>query len=169
MITQDYLKSILHYCPDTGVFTWKHRSDVGKAWNTKWSGKTVGVLMNTGYFSISINNKKHLSHRLAWIYIYGVEPLRIDHINGVKTDNRICNLRDCSVSDNAKNMKRAKNNTSGRTGVYWDKVNLKWLVMAYSENKQHYAGRFINKEDAIAARIELEKRLNFHNNHDRTE
>ena len=167
MLTQEYLRSILDYNPDTGVFTRKRRKDVRPEWNTRWAGKVAGNLHNHGYWMLSIDNKRYLAHRIAFIYTYGYEPNEVDHINGDRLDNRICNLRDVTSSENNRNMKRAKNNTSGKTGVYWDKVNSKWMAIAWCENKQHFAGRFARKEDAIKARDELQVKLDFHANHDR--
>lgn len=169
MLTQEYLKSILNYNPETGIFTYLYRPNARKCWNSRCANKPAGIKGNHGYIAISIQNKKYLAHRLAVIYL-GMDlsnGSEVDHINGRRDDNRKSNLRVVNSQGNSKNMKRSSNNTSGRTGVYWDKINSKWLVMAHSGNKQHYAGRFKNKDDAIKAREDLELKLGFHKNHDR--
>lgn len=167
MITQKYLRSILDYNPETGVFTRKRRDDVRPEWNTRWAGKVAGNKHNQGYIELSINNKKYLAHRVAFVFTYGYWPNEVDHINGVRDDNRIINLREVTSSENKKNMKRAKNNTSGRTGVHYDKINKKWRASAWCNNKEYFAGRFKTKDEAINARKLLEIKLKFHANHDR--
>ena len=115
MITQKELKDLLHYDPETGVFTWL-KSGKGR----KANGETRGL--TNGYFTIRINWRQYKAHRLAWLYVYGVWPKgQIDHINHNTTDNRIANLREVTNQENHRNMSLSKNNTSGVTGVYWGK------------------------------------------------
>ena len=105
-ITQAKLKELLSYDPETGDFTWL----VGR----KMAGKKAGSPHNQGYFTIRISRKLYLSHRLAWLYVYGAFPkIDLDHINGVKSDTRIDNLRECSESQNQWNSRKPKNNISG--------------------------------------------------------
>ena len=100
MITQEYLKSVLYYDKDTGLFTWKISNKKGHV----KEGKLAGSKDNRGYVKIQINKKDYTAHRLAWFYIYGEWPKQvIDHINRIKFDNRIENLRDVSVLENNKN------------------------------------------------------------------
>jgi hypothetical protein len=107
---QDLLKSILHYNPDTGLFT----RIIGRN-----AGKVVGYKEYDGYIRISIDGVKHRAHRLAWNYMFGEIPddKLIDHINGNVSDNRIENLRLADFRTNAFNRKIGKNNTSGYKGV----------------------------------------------------
>jgi hypothetical protein len=105
-ITIDYLKKVLHYAPDTGVFTWVARST-----RTDLIGKEAGSQHSSGYLSISIHNKKRLAHRLAWLYMTGFWPVNhIDHIDGNKTNNSFNNLRDVTRSENLHNVHTAKKN-----------------------------------------------------------
>jgi hypothetical protein len=165
MITQDYLKSILHYCPDTGIFTWKHRSDVKPEWNTRWAGKVAGVPYNLGYVGIGILGKKHLAHRLAYLYMTGCLPSQVDHKNGIRNDNRWSNIRACNNFINSRNQKKRSTNTSGHNGVYWSKTKLKWYVRIGLNGKNLHGGYFIDKEDAIKARKELDKKLGYFEHH----
>jgi hypothetical protein len=152
MMTQNELKEYLNYNPDTGIFVWK------KCYNKKLNkiGTIAGGINNKGYHRIQINNKSYSSHRLAYIYINGEIPnkLCIDHINGIKTDNRICNLRLATVKQNAFNVKKRINNKSGHKGVCWNKKEKKWY--AYASRK--HIGCFDIKDDAINAyKIAIEK------------
>lgn len=107
------LRKILKYNPDTGVFTWI--VDIG---NLKLKGKRAGCKNNGKYLQIGINGKTYMAHRLAWLYMTGMYPkLHIDHINGVKDDNRWCNLRICNRSQNQCNRKVGKSNRLGIKGV----------------------------------------------------
>ena len=105
-ITVDYLKQILNYNPDTGIFTWVKRTT-----RSDLLGKTAGSPHSSGYISISIHNQKRLAHRLAWLYMTGGWPINhIDHIDGDKTNNAFNNLRDITRSENLHNVHKAKKN-----------------------------------------------------------
>ena len=118
MLTQTELKSLLHYDAETGIFTWKV--------NGNKSVKIGNVAGNNtrGYLSISIKNKNYFLHRLAWLYVYGKLPdLDIDHINRIKNDNRIKNLREVSKSQNSQNQE--KSHSTNKTGVLGVTINIK--------------------------------------------
>ena len=121
-LTQDRLKELLHYDPETGVFT--RRVSAGG----KKAGSIAGADHNMGYRQISIGGKLYLAHRLAWLYVHGEWPgVCIDHINQVKNDNRIANLRDVPWGVNQENRTR-KANKSGIAGVWLDKKKSLWRV-----------------------------------------
>lgn len=112
-MTQDELKRHLHYCEETGKFTWIVPTRGRTATGTEAGHKT-----RFGYMSITLLGEKCLSHRLAWLYIYGEMPkAHIDHINGDKADNRLCNLREANKSENGFNRNKPKSNTTGFKGV----------------------------------------------------
>ena len=141
------LFNYLHYDPKTGVFTWKV--------NTARSGKIGEIAGNVnfrGYRSIWINGLPFLAHRLAWAMSYGEWPaLDIDHINQNKSDNRICNLRHASRSENMFNRGKNKNNTSGIKGVTFCKCTGKWRAQIMVNGKTMKIGRFATKEQAAEA------------------
>jgi len=159
LLTQAELKELLHYNPDTGALTWL-KSGKGR----KANGETKGL--NNGYFTIRIKGRQYKSHRLAWLYVYGVWPKdQVDHINHITTDNRIANLREVTNQENHRNASLSKNNTSGVTGVYWHKQIKKWLASIHVDYKKTHLGCFDKFEDAIAARKKAENKYGFHENH----
>ena len=154
MITQDELKSILHYDPLTGKFTWiKCKAH----WVDK--GKEAGCICN-GYIRIKINQKKYQAHILAWLYMFGVYPEDIiDHINGIRDDNRICNLLLADASSNNWNSVIRKDNKTGIKGVYFIKHLNKYMAYVAKNKVRVYLGLHKTLEEAeqvvIKARASL--------------
>jgi len=112
-LTLEFLKSILHYNPETGV--WTYLVSRRRAIRV---GSIAGSLTHDGYHRILVNRKQYLSHRLAFFYTTGEWPKElVDHINGNKLDNRWCNLREANHSQNGQNKAVGKNNKSGLKGV----------------------------------------------------
>jgi len=149
MITQEELKELLNYDQDTGIFTWK----VSPARQVS-SGDIAGTKRKDGYIQIKVDNELILSHRLAWIYMYGYLPKYIDHINGQRDDNRIINIREVSNQQNSLNSKISKNNTSGIKGVYWDKSRNKWVAKLFVNGKCKFCKRF---DDMDLAKLVIEE------------
>lgn len=147
MLTQTELKLHLHYNHETGIFT----RLVSTAIRTK-TGSVAGCKTKIGYLAIQINCKSYRSHRLAWLYVHGEFPINdIDHINGIKDDNRISNLRDATDSQNHFNVESNKNNKSGFKGVSFYKVTNKWVAQASLSGKKHNLGYFTTPELASEA------------------
>ena len=142
-ITQEYLKSILHYNPETGLFTWKVTLT-----NNAPFGSIAGCPVQ-GYITIGINKKLYRAHRLAWLYMYGCFPIDIlDHINRDRADNKISNLRLANKQQNAYNCQVHKNNTSGFRGVSWHKASNKWRATCSLQGKSYNLGVYITAEEA---------------------
>lgn len=160
-LTQEYLKSILDYNPENGIFTWKfNRSKLAKI------GCIAGTIDKRGYIVIGVNQKNYKAHRLAWLYVYGeFPPKQIDHINHDRTDNRIANLRIVSNQENQKNKTKQINNTSRVTGVGWHKASNKWCARISVNKKYIHLGLFTDINEAIAARKQAELYYGFHANH----
>ena len=160
MITQEELKKVLHYNKDSGVFVW-----IIKPCKNISINSVAGTLVN-GYIYIRLNKKRYAVHRLAWLYEYGVMPSKhLDHINRIKSDNRIANLRDVSHSENHKNMPKQSNNTSGVVGVKWDKSRNRWSAYIKVEQKNIFLGRYVEFSEAVNARKNAEILYGFHENH----
>ena len=149
MLTQSELKSQLNYDSETGIFTWK----ISKS-GIKNINQIAGNVDIYGYHRIKINQKIYKAHRLAWLYIYGEMPKnKIDHINRIKNDNRICNLREATISQNGFNQNLNKRNTSGFRNVSWNKRNKKWIVALRCNKKQIFIGTFDDVDLANQAAI----------------
>jgi len=162
-LTQAELKEILHYSPDTGVFTWL--VSCGSV-----AGAVAGYLRPNGYITIGINSKHYRAHRVAYVYMVGnlpSEPFDIDHVNGTRSDNRWGNLRVVSRTMNMQNAKRNIKNTSGVTGVCWDINNSKWKSAIVVGYKHINLGRYASWFDAVCARKSAESKYGFHMNHGR--
>lgn len=160
-MSQEELKSYLAYNKNTGVFTWaRNRYKVKK-------GDVAGCLnKGKGYIEIQINRRIYNAHRLAWLYVYGEMPTKqIDHINHIRNDNRLSNLREVSPSTNSKNRSASKLNTSTRTGVYFRSDTNKWRADITVEYKRINLGSFKDFEDAVDAREKAEIKYGFHKNH----
>ena len=156
-LTQSYLKSVLHYCPDTGVFT-------RLAGQGARCGSIAGSLKR-GYYRMMIKGRVYTLHRLAFLYMTGDWPKQgVDHINGNPLDNRWENLRDVSQSENMRNASRSKRNASGVVGVAWDKEARKWRASIY-HGKTIHLGRHDDFFEAGCARKSAEVAHGFHPNH----
>jgi hypothetical protein len=152
----DYLRSILSYSPDTGVFIWK--KDKGPAVK---EGDVAGRL-NKGYVQIGIDGKRYDAQRLAFLYMTEELPDRqVDHINGIRNDNRWRNLRQATAVENGQNRTINKNNTSGYAGVSFRSKNKRFIARIRIPNKQIYLGSFTTAEEAYqaysTAKLELHK------------
>lgn len=152
-LTAEYLRSILDYEPETGIFTRKVRT----AARVK-VGDVAGSLDGGGYLQIRVQSQRYRAHRLAWLYVYGAWPKdQLDHINRIRTDNRIANLREASHKQNNQNKSKQSNNTSGHPGIYRHKRISKWRAQIKHNQKHISLGYFENLEEAIAARKAAEK------------
>lgn len=157
---QELLKSIVHYNNETGIFTWS----VDRGGRVK-KGNVCGSIKQ-GYIIIKIMGKSYPAHRLAFLYMIGRFPeIHVDHINGDRSDNRFCNLVECTQKENAKNRSLSLHNKSGTTGVSFRKRNSKWVASITKNYKKISLGEFSEKKDAILARKEAEVLHGFNPNH----
>lgn len=167
MITQERLKELLHYDPDTGVFTWKVSRGGVKA------GSEAGSVHKhrlTHYRVVHIDDAQYKAHRLAWLYVTGKLPDgQIDHQDGNGLHNWIKNLRDVNNRQNARNARLNNRNTSGFVGVFFDNACRKWRAQIRTESGQKHLGLFTDIEDAIDARKAANIEHGYHQNHGRSD
>jgi hypothetical protein len=167
MITQDELKSIVNYDPDTGAFTWLNDMySPGNGYRRK-KGDTIDSKVGEGYLGVSIYRTQYRLHHLAFLYMKGYIPKEVDHDNGIRTDNKWNNLIECDRSKNMRNRRIGKYNTSGVIGVSFRADTMKWSAYINSGPKREMLGCFFNIEDAIKARKDAEKKHGFNPNHGR--
>lgn len=152
---------LFKYNPETGIVTRK----ISRSNRTK-KGQIVGSKNKGGYLQIFIGNDQYLLHRVVWCIAYKESPKGyIDHINGVRTDNRLSNLRVVTKDENARNVKRRCTNNSGITGVHRNNENKNWRARIYKNKKCIELGSFLDKFEAICARKSAEIRYGYHKNH----
>ena len=159
-LTQARLKELLHYDPDTGVFTRKKTIN-----NRAKKGAIVGTVNARGYLVVGIDYNDYYLHRLAWLYVHDYMPEEIDHDNGFKDQNWINNLKPVTHSENLKNIRIPSDNTSGVVGVGWHKAGKKWRAHINNNGKEVHLGLFEYKDDAIKVRKDAEKKYDYHKNH----
>ena len=175
-ITPELLQQLLTYDPETGELFWKERpremfarARTWSMWNTRFAGGRALITEDDrGYRRGAVFGIDFLAHRVAYAIYHNSWPSgQIDHINGVRHDNRIVNLRDVSPAENRKNQKRPSDNTSGVMGVHWYKPHGRWQAQIQSDGEKRHLGFFKDFADAVAARLEAEAELGFHENHGR--
>lgn len=151
----------LRYRPEDGTLRWKvrcgKRSEIGGI-----SGSRSG----NGYIQIRANGVCGLAHRIIWEMHNGEIPPdgEIDHINHVKSDNRLCNLRLVDNQENGRNKSKFERNTSGHVGVYFHKRDKVWIASIGVDKKLIHLGSFSDKDQAVSARVDAEKLYGFHEN-----
>ena len=139
----ELLSQVLRYDNSTGLLWWKTRSvELCRSeaemlfFNKQYAGKPAfRSKINSGYLQGRVLGKTILAHRLIWALKTGEYPKdMIDHINGVRDDNRWGNLRECTQSQNARNSRSRKGSTSQFVGVSWDRLNKKWIAQIYDDS-----------------------------------
>jgi len=168
-LTAAQLRSVVHYDPETGLFTWRPTIDHWRAGLPAGTQSKKYVVLGIGttsrseqlrYYVLGVRKRVYRAHRLAWLYVYGEWPDgEIDHINLNGLDNRIANLRLATPTQNSCNRGLRKDNTSGIKGVSWNKRDRKWLAHITVNGKQHHLGVFDTKAEAKAVRDEAAARM----------
>ena len=148
MLKLDYLKAVLHYDPDTGLFTYLVKR--GQC----IPGRIAGKKSKHGYWRVSVDRVLYSAHRLAWFYVNEEWPTGdIDHVNRDKLDNRIRNLRLATPSQNGANTAVKSRNTSGFKGVTWHKSCKKWQAAIKVAGKNIHLGLWDDPKEAHAAYV----------------
>lgn len=154
MLTHERLLEVLDYDPETGVLTWRVSRGTARR------GSAASHVGAEGYLRVRVDGRLYSGHRLVWLHVHGVWPDQIDHINGVRTDNRICNLREVTPAQNMQNKGQYRSNRSGCRGVSWHKKSGKWVAQITVDGKKHHLGLRSSLEDAQQLYLEARRRMN---------
>jgi hypothetical protein len=152
-LAQDLVRELFDY--KDGALHWKQSLNR----RIRIGSRAGSLNKQDGRVQVRINGSMYKAHRLVFLWHHGYLPEYIDHIDGNPANNRIENLRECSLSQNQWNRKVCKNNTSGYKGVWFSKQTNKWQVEVHSEGRKYYGGLFADAESANKAAIELRKSL----------
>lgn len=177
--SQEVLRQLLDYDPETGALTWRSRADgffpvtryrtraeLAHRWNVIYAGKPALQTFTNGYLGGRLFTENVRAHRVAWKIFHGTDPQgQIDHINGDKLDNRIANLRVVDAGGNARNRPLRSDNKSGVNGVFAHSG--KWRAGIRFNGRYTYLGTFETFSDAVSSRRAAELALGFHANHGR--
>jgi hypothetical protein len=145
MITQERLKQLLLYDPETGYF---YRD-----------GAKCGYDNGRGYMKISLEDKEYYLHRLAWLYMTGSMPSVIDHIDRNKSNNCFSNLREVTLSQNSHNRGMDARNKTGVTGVFYKKQTKQYIAYISVKGQRKHLGVFETLEEAAQCRKKEEEAL----------
>lgn len=149
-ITAEKLREVLHYDPETGIFTWLVSTS-----NRVKVGQRAGTLVKTARGgprrNIKVLGRLYKEHHLAWLYVHGVWPEMLDHKDGNGTHNWIENLRPCTLGQNNANRKLDRRSNSGYKGVVLHKVSGRWRAYIRSNGNMTSLGYFDTPELAHAA------------------
>lgn len=165
------LSEIIDCDPSSGLLIWRPRGAnmfsgrlynperLAASWNAKNAGKpAINSLNDRGYLVGSIRPHRMFAHRVVWTFANGRPPHGwLDHINGVRSDNRSSNLREVTPTENAQNSGISKNNVSGVTGVHWRERDQVWVATIGVGYRKVWLGQFRRFDDAVLARRDAER------------
>lgn len=157
MLTFERAHERLIHDIESGELIWKI-----DFWKKVKAGCIAGDRYHNGYRRVCIDSKDYLAHRVVWLMTYGEWPAgEIDHINGIRDDNRIANLRLATSAQNKQNIGLRSNNKSGFQGVSWFVAAKKWRADIVKDHIQHYLGTFETPELAADFRELVKSHLHF--------
>lgn len=147
ILTAEEARRLLDYNPETGELTWRIRVSPAVL-----PGAKAGCLHNSGYAILKVKRKMYQAHRVAWLIAFGRWPLEvIDHINGVRNDNRLTNLRECAHFENMQNVPKSQGKSSKYLGVTFHKRHGKWSARVSLQGVRENIGYFETEGEAFAA------------------
>lgn len=176
----DVIRQLLRYEPETGKLFWLPRGPewfngggnggaraAANAWNARYAEKEAITAKNgNGYLAGLVLSQRLPAHRIIWALVFEEWPKSsIDHIDHDRTNNRIGNLRAATVADNARNLTRRSDNSTGVTGVFWNKKSQRWTANIRVDGKLIHLGYFPSVDAAANARAAANIRYGFHHNH----
>jgi len=153
-LQQSDIKEYLSYDSETGLFTWI------KSYRNQHIGKKVGSYDKDGYLQIKFKRKAYRAHRLAWMYVYGKFPdSQLDHIDGVRDNNAISNLREVTFSENSQNQRNShSDSTYGMLGIDYNKSKKRFRARIMIQGKRITLGGFSTAEQAFEAYLEAKQK-----------
>lgn len=147
ILNQSELKQYLDYDANTGHLTWIKKANKGTVINSR-----AGSLTPSGYRRVKLLGQQYAEHRLIWCWYYGHYPSQhLDHINHIRDDNRIINLREVTISENARNRKTQNSKTSER-GIWYCRRRDRFIAEITLNGKKVYQGTFKTSDEAIKQR-----------------
>lgn len=155
MLTLDIARNLFHYDEIAGQLFWKvkrsSRVDINKP---------VGCKHHSGYLQVTVNRKQYRVHRVIWLMAYGSWPtFGLDHINGIKDDNRICNLRDVDLVTNRENLRVANvDNKSGFLGVSYNEKRRKYRAQIRAMGRYITLGYFQTPQEAHNVYVDAKRK-----------
>lgn len=163
-ITQQLLHEYLNYDKNTGVLTW--RKKLGK--KTVINTRAGSLVPTTGYRSITLWGKSYPEHHVAWCWYYGYwSTKQLDHIDHVRANNAINNLREVTIAENARNRVRRRNTKVEEAGIWFCKRRNRYISEITMAGKKVFQKTYLPDavETAIAERKAKLTELGFHDNH----
>ena len=163
MITFEEAKELFTYDRETGIIKWNYRFS-----SRQRADLVAGYTSSSGgYTYIRFKGKLYYAHRIAMLLAYGFcsDGLEVDHINHIRDDNRLSNLRFVTRSDNNRNKSRDSRNTTGVMGVYYQRVRRKYEARIIVDGMNIYLGEFVTLEEAAKVRKAAEIKYKFNANH----
>ena len=166
-LSYQQFKELIKYEPNTGSLFWLPRNENYvhhtrvNSWNTRNANRKITTIDSKGYLQINVLGKMYRGHRVAWFLHYGEWPNLIDHINGVRDDNRIHNLRSVNKHENGLNRGLNSKNTSGVFGVYLNKSKSLWCAQMKFKGHTYHLGSSKDFFEAVCLRKSEERKLGF--------
>jgi hypothetical protein len=158
-------RALLDYDPQTGDLRWRERPIEGlsglalrgaKIWNTRFAGAVAGSQNSKGYLNVGVQGRFYKAHRLAWLLMTTRWPTeQLDHVNGVRSDNRWVNLREVTNKDNGRN-RRAQANSTGYPGVWCHRKRFRARIRF--DGRGINLGYFATPEEAHAVYLEAARK-----------
>lgn len=175
-LSTEIVRELLEYSPSTGVFVWRERGrewfsrkQDWERWNNRYPGRAAGCVDKNarGYpeLRISVLSNLHLASRLAFTWMGEPLPEQVDHDDGDSLNNRWANLKPSTNAENGKNRSLSRANSSGVTGVCWNKAKGKWQAQVKLNGKLRYPGYFDDLDEAEAAVSEFRAANGFSERH----
>lgn len=170
-LSTECANKLFRYDRNTGQLRWRLRHDVPEGVNRRFVGQIAGsrhtCTAGKSYIQVRVNNRLYYAHRIIWVINNGEIPdgMQIDHINGDGLDNSLKNLRLVTNSQNKRNQRRLSTNTSGRTGVYFDKRRNSYCAAGFLGDKKIHLGSGLSFDEACKKREAFEIEHGFHKNH----